>query len=119
MYTRQPFYEKPFFLITFSVALFLAAIFRLALPHLALSIINRELNTLSPHVAMVLDDIEIQVVRGEYTGRSFRAFSKKPGEPFMTLNRIMFRPTGKISGKVSSMLASMLMASSLPFRVKL
>jgi hypothetical protein len=88
MHTRLPFYKKPAFIITLSVIFFLGAILRLALPPLVLKLANYELKKLSPHIGMVLEDLELQVSRGEYTGRNFKAYLKKSGEPFVTINRI-------------------------------
>jgi hypothetical protein len=88
MHTRRPFYKKPIFIITMSVVLFLGAILRLALPRLALSLTNYELNKLSPHIGMVVADMELQVTRGEYTAHNIKAFLKKTGEPFVIFDRI-------------------------------
>ena len=95
MHTRSPFYKKPFFLITLSVALFLAAILRLALPKIVLSLANQKLEKLSPYIGIVLDDVELQVTRGEYTGRNFKAYIKKSGEAFATLNRLNIQTNWK------------------------
>lgn len=95
MQTRHPFYKKPVLIIILSTMLFLGVILRLALPRLVLSFTNYELNKLSPNIGMVLDDIELQVTRGEYTGRNLKAFIKKTGEPFVTLNRFSVQTNWK------------------------
>lgn len=95
MLHRRSFYQKPVFIITLSVILLLGITLRLLLPKLALSLANYELNKLSPEIGLVMEDLELQVTRGEYTGKNFKAFIKKSGEPFMTFNRINIQTNWK------------------------
>lgn len=88
MHTRHPFYKKSPFIITCCVLLFLGAILRLSLPSLALKLVNHQLAHFSPHIHMEIEDLDMQVTRGEYNIRKFQASIKDTQTPFLHFDRI-------------------------------